>query len=320
MRLIVRSRSGEASSVDAGERLVIGRDEDCDLLLEDVKASRHHAVIARGPDPGTLTLKDLGSTNGTFLGDDRIDGSIVLRGGEQIRIGETYIEVVRAAPATVIDQLAPTTPATVGDLIEAEAPTIEPATVDSPLAEGQVVGSTTGSLAPVSQPIPLMPTVGESISTVPTAERSQPPAFRRRAPTTAGRRRRYWIIAGVCVLVLVLGLVAGAFGHFDGDWVGTTAQGHEIAFTVEGGEVVHVEAGVTAASGGCELETTGEVDVPIPIANGSFSTDLDSTGDTFLITAALSEDGTASGLIEFSANNATCGLVENRTTWEAVKA
>lgn len=46
-------------------RVTIGRDADCDLVLDEPEISRKHAVIEA--TPGGLVLRDLGSVNGTFV-------------------------------------------------------------------------------------------------------------------------------------------------------------------------------------------------------------------------------------------------------------
>ncbi len=95
-----------------GDEFVIGRDEDCDLVLDDGKVSRHHAAI-RVLD-GEGELRDLGSANGTFVDGERIDRPVMLRGGEQVRVGRTVLEVEagpEGASRTVIES-APPPPAT----------------------------------------------------------------------------------------------------------------------------------------------------------------------------------------------------------------
>lgn len=63
----------------------IGRAGSCLLSLSDDGVSRHHARIELAPD-GALTLRDRGSTNGTFVNGTRIE-SIVLREGDRVQIG-----------------------------------------------------------------------------------------------------------------------------------------------------------------------------------------------------------------------------------------
>ena len=49
--------------------------------------SRRHAVV-RALDGG-LAVEDLGSTNGTFVNDTRIDGIAPLQPGDHVRFGNT---------------------------------------------------------------------------------------------------------------------------------------------------------------------------------------------------------------------------------------
>lgn len=64
----------------------IGRDNTCDIVVNDHQVSRHHCQIAR-LDSGEYRLVDLGSTNGTFLNGNRITGSTVLSPNDTVRIG-----------------------------------------------------------------------------------------------------------------------------------------------------------------------------------------------------------------------------------------
>ena len=66
--------------------LTIGR-ADCDIELNDPGVSRRHAVL-RQVDDG-LAIEDLGSKNGTFVNDRRIDGLERLRAGDRVRFGNT---------------------------------------------------------------------------------------------------------------------------------------------------------------------------------------------------------------------------------------
>lgn len=73
-----------------GRPLTIGRGSDNGLVLRDGRASRHHARIdARR---GSLVLTDLGSTNGSYVNDRRVE-SIALGEGDRIRLGATILVV-----------------------------------------------------------------------------------------------------------------------------------------------------------------------------------------------------------------------------------
>jgi hypothetical protein len=75
--------------------VTVGR-ADTDLELADAEVSREHAVLHPQPD-GSVAVQDLGSTNGTFVGEDRVDGTAVLDPGEQLRVGSTVLRLVGAA-------------------------------------------------------------------------------------------------------------------------------------------------------------------------------------------------------------------------------
>jgi hypothetical protein len=69
--------------------LTIGRTPDNQLVMSDPKASSHHAEIRS--DGSSFSIIDLGSTNGTFVNNQRIDRNIPrpLANGDRIRIGDT---------------------------------------------------------------------------------------------------------------------------------------------------------------------------------------------------------------------------------------
>jgi pSer/pThr/pTyr-binding forkhead associated (FHA) protein len=73
-----------------GRPLTIGRAPDNGLVVRDGRASRHHARI--DGRRGTLVLSDLGSSNGSFVNDRRVD-SVALGAGDRIRIGTTAFVV-----------------------------------------------------------------------------------------------------------------------------------------------------------------------------------------------------------------------------------
>ena len=82
---------GSSRSIVVGQRpLTIGRASDNGLVLADSRASRHHARLYGRR--GALVLTDLGSTNGSWVNDRRID-EMALGEGDQIRIGDTLIVV-----------------------------------------------------------------------------------------------------------------------------------------------------------------------------------------------------------------------------------
>ena len=68
---------------------VIGRGRQSDVVLTDPNVSRQHAEIR--PRGGSWVITDLGSTNGSQLNGRRIDGSEVLRPGDEIELGASLL-------------------------------------------------------------------------------------------------------------------------------------------------------------------------------------------------------------------------------------
>jgi hypothetical protein len=104
IREIRPDRSSRTVAFD-GRPLTIGRGPDNVLVVRDGRASRHHARI--DGRRGSLVLSDLGSTNGSFVNDRRVD-SIALGVGDRIRIGATtlLIEAIDAAGNRAADEAA----------------------------------------------------------------------------------------------------------------------------------------------------------------------------------------------------------------------
>ena len=71
-------------------RYVFGRDDDVDIILNTNTVSRRHAEFVQDGQ-GVWWLQDLGSTNGTFVNECRIDRERV-RDGVQIRFGEIILK------------------------------------------------------------------------------------------------------------------------------------------------------------------------------------------------------------------------------------
>jgi hypothetical protein len=107
MRLIFTSGSREGQPVALDDaRLTIGRDDDNDVQLTDEKVSRHHAEISR-ENGGSAVLRDLGSRNGTFVDEVRLDEPRVLSGGEQLRFGAHEMRVEADDRSAADDQGVP---------------------------------------------------------------------------------------------------------------------------------------------------------------------------------------------------------------------
>jgi len=70
----------------------VGRDTQSDIFLDDVTVSRYHARVTVEDD--TLTVEDVGSTNGTYVNSERTDG-VRLKPGDEVIIGKYHLIVAR---------------------------------------------------------------------------------------------------------------------------------------------------------------------------------------------------------------------------------
>ncbi|MCL2781067.1 MAG: FHA domain-containing protein [Actinomycetia bacterium] len=74
-----------------GAPILIGRADDSTLVLTDDYVSTRHARISL--QDGVWFVEDLGSTNGTYCGQRRLDDPAPLEPGVPIRIGKTVLEL-----------------------------------------------------------------------------------------------------------------------------------------------------------------------------------------------------------------------------------
>lgn len=80
---------------DLGDEVTLGRSSGCAIPLEDdtFTSSVHARVFQRS---GEYWLEDLGSTNGTWLNEERLsDGPMRLQRGDRMKVGSTTLEVTR---------------------------------------------------------------------------------------------------------------------------------------------------------------------------------------------------------------------------------
>ena len=74
-----------------GQPIMFGRAQDATVVLDDDYASGRHARLF--PQGSRWFIEDLGSTNGTFVGDNQLSRAQAVEPGQRIRIGKTVLEL-----------------------------------------------------------------------------------------------------------------------------------------------------------------------------------------------------------------------------------
>ena len=72
-----------------GETTTIGRAVESDIVITSKRISREHACVRR--EGWRVILEDLGSTNGTFLNDERVLAPLALHDEDRIKIGDVTL-------------------------------------------------------------------------------------------------------------------------------------------------------------------------------------------------------------------------------------
>jgi len=73
--------------------MTVGRALECEVKLDDTYASQQHARVF-GKE-SSWYVEDLGSTNGTFVNDQKLAAPALVQPGDRIRIGTTVLELRR---------------------------------------------------------------------------------------------------------------------------------------------------------------------------------------------------------------------------------
>jgi predicted component of type VI protein secretion system len=137
LRVVSGKQAGASIPLQKG-KFLIGREHDCHLRPNSDLVSRHHCAFT--VDDYSVQVRDLGSTNGTFVNGERTRGIVLLNPGDRVTVGKLEFEVVidgqpASATETVLHDLEDTATSLSGEFV------VKP--VDQPPAE-------TTSAAPAS--------------------------------------------------------------------------------------------------------------------------------------------------------------------------
>jgi hypothetical protein len=171
-RIFVLAGPDLARSFEIGARAVLGRSDECDVVLQDRSISRKHASLTF--QEGHWFLQDLGSTNGVTKDGRRIE-RVEVEDGDEFRLGELPLRLrTESAEVGRDDQLdfagpnerVPAPPTA------SAARTIAPAPAAASSAEPEVEIEFEPELAiPAPRGAPAMPGLAATVYRAPREER-----------------------------------------------------------------------------------------------------------------------------------------------------
>ncbi len=91
LRFIAGKYQGGEFPLTEGHEVVVGRSSDLDMVLVEELVSRRHASITT--KDGSVTIEDLGSTNGTFVNGERVQKA-TLKEGDRVLIGTSILKLI----------------------------------------------------------------------------------------------------------------------------------------------------------------------------------------------------------------------------------
>ena len=91
--LVQGTGDAKPRTVRLAATMTVGRAPECELRLDDTYASSQHARLFAKND--AWFVEDLGSTNGTFVNDQKLAAPAMLQPGDKVRVGQTVMELRR---------------------------------------------------------------------------------------------------------------------------------------------------------------------------------------------------------------------------------
>jgi hypothetical protein len=164
LKVLEGRQQGKAIPLNV-RQFLIGREQDCHLRPNSELVSRHHCVFT--VDDYAVRLRDLGSTNGTYVNGERLQGQVVLKAGDRVSVGKLSFEMVVRQAARVAQPVGGPASDSASKLPVAPPPEPDAATSDTaalnvhetveltavPPADDTAVIETFNSDAPAAQPV-----------------------------------------------------------------------------------------------------------------------------------------------------------------------
>lgn len=156
-------------TVTVSESLSVGRGSDNDVVLGSKQVSRNHAVLS--VLDGQLYVKDLDSSNGTFINNERIEGNMssLLQANDTIGFASFNFKVnTSVADAEMNSQTESSTPVIADDA--ATTDTKEPVVAAEPIVEETITQDTITQEPVIQEPVVETPIIDEPITENPVVK------------------------------------------------------------------------------------------------------------------------------------------------------
>jgi predicted component of type VI protein secretion system len=121
---VVRGRSASTTLKLADGVTSIGRHDDCLIRIKSSQVSRRHCEVFEVSDK--LTIRDLGSSNGTFVNGKKVAGQQVLKHGDELTVGAVTLRVAKLGQPVPPQGPSPLSKPKAADTAILEAITEEP--------------------------------------------------------------------------------------------------------------------------------------------------------------------------------------------------
>jgi len=160
-----------------GDEIIIGRGDENEIVLNIAEVSRTHAILTKAEEG--FMIKDLGSTNGTFVDKKKVGGKYLLKPGDTVMLGDAIYMTYQAD-------------------LDPEETLVAPRPEEPPVAE---VTAVTPKPAEVpSEPAP---------PTTPRKSRSAEKILTK-SQVTEDKKGKTWLWAGIgCIVVIFFLIVVG---------------------------------------------------------------------------------------------------------------
>src|SRR3954453_3660260 len=106
--LVVRGRSASEALKLTDGVTTVGRQDECQIRIKSSQVSRRHCELFE--KKGLLLVKDLASSNGTFVNGKKIQGQQVLEPGDELMIGQVTLRVAKVGEEPPVKSIPSSTP------------------------------------------------------------------------------------------------------------------------------------------------------------------------------------------------------------------